>query len=296
MESIINRLRGYDGTLPKEALKEAIKRQDEITPIFLKALDEVLADPAMAAQDDESSLYFYGIFLLAQFREKRAFPKVIELISLPSDDVELIFGDIITEDLPAILYSTYDGDRSLLERVIENPNVYFYVRGSVLRVLGQLYVDGDITHEYLVAYLRRLIAERVDSKDTERMFNTFIQGVVCDCALLDMVEDIERLYEEQRVSPTIYGDFDEFMDWMQRDDDRLGVQYIDDVITELQGWSSFSSQSHAAVQCPDARQGKTGKKDPPTVKQPYVRQGEKVGRNDPCPCGSGRKYKQCCMD
>ena len=28
-------------------------------------------------------------------------------------------------------------------------------------------------------------------------------------------------------------------------------------------------------------------------KQPFVRGGEKVGRNDPCPCGSGRKYKQC---
>jgi preprotein translocase subunit SecA len=27
--------------------------------------------------------------------------------------------------------------------------------------------------------------------------------------------------------------------------------------------------------------------------QPFVRQGGKVGRNDPCPCGSGKKYKQC---
>ncbi|MBN2702967.1 MAG: preprotein translocase subunit SecA [Pontiellaceae bacterium] len=27
---------------------------------------------------------------------------------------------------------------------------------------------------------------------------------------------------------------------------------------------------------------------------PVVRKGEKVGRNDPCPCGSGRKYKKCC--
>jgi preprotein translocase subunit SecA len=25
-----------------------------------------------------------------------------------------------------------------------------------------------------------------------------------------------------------------------------------------------------------------------------VRSGEKVGRNDPCPCGSGKKYKKCC--
>ncbi|MBK6396337.1 MAG: SEC-C domain-containing protein [Betaproteobacteria bacterium] len=27
--------------------------------------------------------------------------------------------------------------------------------------------------------------------------------------------------------------------------------------------------------------------------QPFVRSGDKVGRNDPCPCGSGKKYKQC---
>ena len=27
--------------------------------------------------------------------------------------------------------------------------------------------------------------------------------------------------------------------------------------------------------------------------KPFVRNGEKVGRNDPCPCGSGKKYKQC---
>ncbi|MDZ7765043.1 MAG: SEC-C metal-binding domain-containing protein [Melioribacteraceae bacterium] len=27
--------------------------------------------------------------------------------------------------------------------------------------------------------------------------------------------------------------------------------------------------------------------------QPVVRQEEKVGRNDPCPCGSGKKYKHC---
>jgi preprotein translocase subunit SecA len=29
------------------------------------------------------------------------------------------------------------------------------------------------------------------------------------------------------------------------------------------------------------------------VPAPFVRAGEKVGRNDPCPCGSGKKYKQC---
>jgi preprotein translocase subunit SecA len=27
--------------------------------------------------------------------------------------------------------------------------------------------------------------------------------------------------------------------------------------------------------------------------QPFIREGAKVGRNDPCPCGSGKKFKQC---
>ncbi|WP_066014005.1 preprotein translocase subunit SecA [Endozoicomonas atrinae] len=31
----------------------------------------------------------------------------------------------------------------------------------------------------------------------------------------------------------------------------------------------------------------------PEAHQPFVREGRKVGRNDPCPCGSGKKYKQC---
>lgn len=31
-----------------------------------------------------------------------------------------------------------------------------------------------------------------------------------------------------------------------------------------------------------------------TKKAPVVLDGPKVGRNDPCPCGSGKKYKNCC--
>jgi preprotein translocase subunit SecA len=32
---------------------------------------------------------------------------------------------------------------------------------------------------------------------------------------------------------------------------------------------------------------------PAPAAQPFRRFGEKIGRNDPCPCGSGRKYKLC---
>ena len=35
--------------------------------------------------------------------------------------------------------------------------------------------------------------------------------------------------------------------------------------------------------------------DPYYDNEPYVRPEPKIGRNDPCPCGSGKKYKKCCL-
>jgi len=46
----------------------------------------------------------------------------------------------------------------------------------------------------------------------------------------------------------------------------------------------------------ESRGGADGKAEPAagSPRQAVVRQGPKVGRNDPCPCGSGKKYKKCC--
>ncbi|WP_319526064.1 preprotein translocase subunit SecA [uncultured Desulfosarcina sp.] len=38
----------------------------------------------------------------------------------------------------------------------------------------------------------------------------------------------------------------------------------------------------------------SGGGDAPAAKKPVKREASKVGRNDPCPCGSGKKYKKCC--
>jgi len=36
-------------------------------------------------------------------------------------------------------------------------------------------------------------------------------------------------------------------------------------------------------------------KDDTMVKKPKTREKKKIYPNDPCPCGSGKKFKQCCM-
>ena len=44
---------------------------------------------------------------------------------------------------------------------------------------------------------------------------------------------------------------------------------------------------------PEGEAGLDAFADGPAV--PYVRQTPKIGRNDPCPCGSGKKFKKCCL-
>ncbi len=45
---------------------------------------------------------------------------------------------------------------------------------------------------------------------------------------------------------------------------------------------------------PEVSQGGGGERPEPEKPKSVVRQSAKVGRNDPCPCGSGKKYKNCC--
>jgi preprotein translocase subunit SecA len=44
----------------------------------------------------------------------------------------------------------------------------------------------------------------------------------------------------------------------------------------------------------EMRLSRGGEESAPTQKQPLKREGDKIGRNDPCSCGSGKKYKRCC--
>jgi preprotein translocase subunit SecA len=48
------------------------------------------------------------------------------------------------------------------------------------------------------------------------------------------------------------------------------------------------TESHA-----DAAAGGDGEERPRAKQETVVRTQPKVGRNDPCPCGSGKKYKKC---
>jgi preprotein translocase subunit SecA len=63
---------------------------------------------------------------------------------------------------------------------------------------------------------------------------------------------------------------------------------------QAEAQAQASSYQHAAAQNIAAEgAGKGADEEPVEAAQPFVREERKVGRNEPCPCGSGKKYKQC---
>jgi hypothetical protein len=66
---------------------------------------------------------------------------------------------------------------------------------------------------------------------------------------------------------------------------------INDTIAELSTWHCFS---RAFLEGERSRKV-LGAADPFAGASPFTHAGPKVGRNDPCPCGSGKKFKKCCL-
>jgi preprotein translocase subunit SecA len=63
-----------------------------------------------------------------------------------------------------------------------------------------------------------------------------------------------------------------------------------DAVNEQRRQSADVEYQHDAAE----QLGQEEEPQAPQASQPFMRDGTKVGRNDPCPCGSGKKFKQCC--
>lgn len=138
------------------------------------------------------------------------------------------------------LISTFDGQLDLLKSVIENPLVNIYARGAALDVYGKLYLDEIVTKEECINYLRSLIYDVGYDFDIENDIATYIQGVVCDKHIFEMIDDIQYLYDQDRIDIGMYGKYDDFIDIIYSYEHNSNhVKYIESTIDEMAGWSCF---------------------------------------------------------
>ncbi len=121
----------------------------------------------------------------------------------------------------------------------------------------------------------------VDFGDIERI----VMLRTVDSKWMDHIDAMDQL--RKGIGLRAYGQRDPIIAYRQE-----GFEMFDDMIDRIQTDTVCTLMKIVVEKREDGSNGmKVEKKNAPKT---AVRGSEKVGRNDPCPCGSGKKYKNCC--
>jgi hypothetical protein len=288
---ILKALERNTGRFPRAAVQSAMRYPDEVTPHLLAILEQAVED--IEAIDDHPSYmaHFYAFYLLAQFREERAYPLIVDFFSVPGDITLDVTGDFVTESLGKVLASVSGGNIEPMKSLVENPAVNEYVRGAAMDGMLTLVVEGVRTREEIVAYFHDLFHGGL-SREYGFVWSALVSRAT-DLYPEELVDEIWQAFAEDLVDEMFID-----LDWVEKTlaggkaaalatlQEERHLHFVEDTVEEMQWWACFEPPVRSAS---DLRWMAPKSKMQPA---PTPRMKE-VGPNDPCPCGSGRKYKHC---
>jgi hypothetical protein len=283
------------GSFPEDAVAEVIARREEVVPRFLEILEDVDRNPEPWLADHDRMIHIYAMYLLALFRETRAYPLLVRIFSRPGEFPFELAGDAVTQDLSRILVSVSGGDAGGMAALIENEQTNEWVRSAAMSGMVSLVTSGQRTRDEVMAYFLQLFHK------LERKPGAQWDGLANVCADLwpqEAIDELGRAYEDNLVDPRSI-DWDDVerslalgkqgaMQWAQHRD-----PLITDVAKDM-GWMECFHPQREYRREGDSGEDLLGSPSGEYAPAPIRRTAPKVGRNEPCPCGSGKKFKKCC--
>lgn len=310
----------------EKALRAAVEQREAITPELIAALDRVSANPALYFGQDADSLHLFAIYLLAEFRETRALDAFIRFFSLSDDDaMHKLTGDMVTENGAALLASVCGGDSAPLLRLVHDESADEFVRGAAIDGLLVQSIWGQRSRPAVIADLRGLFASL--PKPGDPLVWGMLVGAVEDFNALELLPEVRQAFAGDLVEESFIAlaDIDpeaghEQGGYLRMSSEESFLAFCKrnppiDTVAECASWLCFGGKDLAPYDFDDDWDDDDeddwdilddddeddvlealGLTDTPYLDlppAPYIAP-PKVGRNDPCPCGSGKKYKKCC--
>lgn len=311
---IISALTRVGSEVPAAALAAAAEQREAITPELLRAVESLLENPQRYLDDDDDCLPNIALYLLAQFREPRAWPLFQRVFRLPEATLE-VFGDTVNEDGQRWLAAVGGGDTAGLVDLAADEAAGWSARVAAMQALGVLHVWGELPRPQLIELYRRLFQERLARPGDSTVWS-FLVSSCADLELKELLPEVKAAFGDGLIDDTITGgetteaELSAPNGQLARFRDRNVP--VTDTAAEIGWWSCFNPEEETAdgpfagddslaapragFAVPPAANFSPQAPfvdDEPLPPEPY-RAGVKIGRNDPCPCGSGRKYKKCC--
>ncbi len=310
---------------PCLAVASAVEHRDAILPRVIELVRDA-ADTFRTGESPDNDAYIYAIYLLVQFRPPEAFAAVWDLIKAAAVDEGGELDDIVREDLNEILASVAEGHFDELDALIVDSKFDLYIRWWVSTTYLSLTRDGEITRSEAVRRLERSLKAAIDQNDSETA--TFCIIALCDFGPVEARDTIEaaieaglldeRIIGVDRVREDIEQGEERFQEVLERiRDDRIedALEAIMDIGAQIESLKREADEATDDAAWPMDDDGEDEddegwldgefdgepsfgwtEEEFSALERPITirREEPRVRRNDPCPCGSGKKYKKCC--
>ena len=288
-EAILAHLAQSDG-FPEEAIHAARERRQELAPRFVGLIERYLAGER---DDDLQAALFLAFHLLGEWQEKSAYRALARLLLIDPPDLDAVLGDAITGTSHRVMAAVFDGDPRPLHDVIESTPADPFIRSRMVETLALLVLRGELDRDEVARYLRDAFM-RLEPHSHNFVWHGW-QSAIAMLGLEELSELVRKVFERGLIHrlEMSFEDFRSDLRYALAHPDQpwpLGAKEyapFEDTIEELSGWYAFS---------PERGERRPARGDPlPGLAEPAVNPFRGVGRNDPCPCGSGRKFKKCCL-
>lgn len=286
---------------PAGALRAAQRAGGRLTEHLLRIIEET-RQAALRGEEVRGNAHLYAMLLLARLEESRAFDVIAKFFTMPEETYDPLVGDFLTEDLPRVLAAVCGGSMDRLLALAQDGSRDQWIRGAALHAIVALAQRGRLTRAAVATRIAPLL--RVQPEGLDEASRTVLSAAV-DVVLdlyLDELFDLARETIRKAKIGRAEG-LEDCLDAVKRDGLKTTLrrtkqaayyQPVRDVVEETEWWACFDPASLEDERDGEGWYCEECAEEHPADDEPYVRAQPKVGRNDPCPCGSGKKYKKCC--
>lgn len=228
----------------------------------LPHLIRMLRDPTIASADSDDPRVWADIHAWRTIGQLRAVSAVEDLLHLlkDEDDEEENWDDWIPTEIPKVLGLIGVEAVGPLARYLDNRIGLWGLVGAA-RALENISNKNPEVREECISILSRSLSNYRDNDD---VLNAFLIDILVELKATESLDLIRCAFQEEKVDIFLRGDLED----VEID---LGVRELRSTARPRYFWTE------------DER--------PLSQKRTM-----KIGRNDPCPCDSGKKYKKCCLN
>jgi hypothetical protein len=290
ISTIIDRLADAED-LPEDAIRAAREQRAAAAPAFVDLVERYLAGEP-DAEERERAL-FYIFHLLGEWREKTAYRPLARLLASDADEVDELLGDATASTAHRVMAAVFDGDPRPLYQVIEAEHADPFVRSRMLEALAMLVLRGELERGEVARYLRDAFSS-LEPQSTHFVWFGW-QSAIAALGLAELSSLVEKAFARGLIDSMDmrFADYESDLEhalahsespWRVAAPNEFAP--FEDTIEELSSLYAFSADDDEDEDDWAPAFG---------ASEPAINPFKGVGRNDPCPCGSGRKFKRCCL-